>query len=234
MSSDTRLFQPPESYPEAPKDMYYTVPPTKPEPGKVVKVFPWEGRVGRPTRVFPELTSAHGHEHEREREQITASSYEDEEEIETPEMKVLAPWTPPSPSIIAEQEAAEEKPTPSFENYTHSNAWDDVPEIQQYIESIQKARETTRRSQGTSGNGTPRSSLSTPSTSSVAVQDSGLRDKETGREGNASTTITTTEAPDFLQDDWTSLTLDGFVHILQIMYLYCNFTTTMTTTTKTG
>ena len=236
MSSDTRLFQPPESYPEAPRDMYYAVPSAKPEPEKMGKVFPWEGRVGRPTRVFPELTSTHKHEHGHE--QITASSewYEEEEAANTekPEIETLASWKPPSPS----PSEREEKPTPSFENYTHSNAWDQVPEIQQYIESIQKARET-RRSQDTSGTGTP-VSLSTPSTPSVAVRGSHLRLGNLGLSSRSSssslsssnnnrdkTNTTTTEPPpDLLQDDWTSLTMDGFVRLLQFMYLYCTFTTT--------
>ena len=258
MSSDTRLFQPPESYPEAPRDMYYAVPSAKPEPEKMGKVFPWEGRVGRPTRVFPELTSTHKHEHGHE--QITASSewYEEEEAANTekPEIETLASWKPPSPS----PSEREEKPTPSFENYTHSNAWDQVPEIQQYIESIQKARETRRRSQGPSGAGTP-ISLSTPSTStpSVAGRGSNLRFGDLGllsrassaslssvsssdnkgkgseKERNTPATITTaTEPPpDLIQDEWTSLTTDGFVRLLQFMYLYCTFTT-VNTAKETG
>lgn len=254
MSSDTRLFQPPESYPEAPRDMYYAVPPTKPEPGKMVKVFPWEGRVGRPTRVFPESTSIHEHEHEHadQQEQTTASSGwqeedDEEENTEKSEIETLASWKSPSPSP-SPSIIGEERPTPSFENYTHSNAWDQVPEIQQYIESIQKARET-RRSQGTSGTGTP-VSLSIPSTPSVAVRGSHLRlgnlglssrssssslsssgynrDKggEKGRDTPTTTTLTTEPPPDLLQDDWTSLTMNGFVRLLQFMYLYCTFTTT--------
>lgn len=264
MSSDTRLFQPPESYPEAPKDMYYAVPPTKPEPEKMVKIFPWEGRVSRPTRVFPESTTTHRHEHE----QVTASSGwedEDEQNLEKSEMDTLTSWKPPSPSpspspSIIEREEIEGKPTPSFENYTRSNAWDEVPEIQQYIESIQKARETRRRSQGPSGAGTP-VSLSTPSTSvpSVAGRGSNLRFGDLGllsrassaslssvsssdnkgkgseKERNTPATITTaTEPPpDLIQDEWTSLTTDGFVRLLQFMYLYCTFTT-VNTAKETG
>lgn len=256
MSSDTRLFQPPDSYPEAPRDMYYAVPPTKPEPKKMVKVFPWEGRVGRPTRVFPEESSTHEQEQEQEHEQITASSgwqeEKEKENAENSEIQTLASWKSPSPSpppSVIEREGEEEKPTASFENYTHSNAWDQVPEIQQYIESIQKARETRRR-QGTSGTGTP-VSLSTPSTPSVAVRGSHLRlgdlallsrssssslsssgnnrDKGGEKERDTPTTttpLTTEPPPDLLQDDWTSLTMDGFVRLLQFIYLYCTFTTT--------
>ena len=216
-----------------------------------MKIFPWEGRLGKPTRVFPEeSTSTHErereHEHGHEHEQITTSSeWEEEESVENVEKSgtgTLASWKPPSPSpspSMIEREEAEEKPTPSFENYTHSNAWDEVPEIQQYIESIQKARET-RRSQGPSGAGTPVSlSLSTPSTPSVAVRGSYLRlgdlglssaslssssdDKGSEKERN----IPTTEPPqDLIQDEWTSLTTDGFVRLLQFMYLYCIFATT--------
>ena len=210
----------------------------------MVKVFPWEGKVGRPMRVFPESTSIHEHEHEHahQQEQTTASSGwqeedDEEENTEKSEIETLASWKSPSPSP-SPSIIGEERPTPSFENYTHSNAWDQVPEIQQYIESIQKARET-RRSQDTSGTGTP-VSLSTPSTPSVAVRGSHLRLGNLGLSSRSSssslsssnnnrdkTNTTTTEPPpDLLQDDWTSLTMDGFVRLLQFMYLYCTFTTT--------
>ena len=255
MSSDTRLFRPPDTYPEAPRGMYYAVPSTKPEPEKMGKVFPWEGRVGRPTRVFPESTNTSNHGHGHEHEQITASpgseEEKEEENAEKSETETLASWKPPSPSMPEEKE--EEKPTPSFENYTHSNAWDQVPEIQQYIVSIQKARDA-KRSQGPSGAGTP-ISLSTPSTStpSVAGRGSNLRfgdlgllsrassssaslssvsssdNKDEGSENERNTPANTTATeppPDLIQDEWTSLTTDGFVRLLQFMYLYCTFTTT--------
>ncbi|KAL1961333.1 hypothetical protein VTO42DRAFT_61 [Malbranchea cinnamomea] len=69
MSKDTQLFQPPKSYPEAPKNMYYEVPHKAP-PAKPPRLFPWEAHAPRPSRVFtedlldksniPESTSATG------------------------------------------------------------------------------------------------------------------------------------------------------------------------------
>ncbi|KAJ6074754.1 uncharacterized protein N7446_002531 [Penicillium canescens] len=53
MSDDTQLFQPPASYPEAPRNMYYQVPATRSAPEKPAPVFPWESHAPKPTRVFP-------------------------------------------------------------------------------------------------------------------------------------------------------------------------------------
>ena len=54
MSESEQLFEPPENYPEPPKDMWYQVPPTKPTPKAPPKMlFPWEERAPKATRVFP-------------------------------------------------------------------------------------------------------------------------------------------------------------------------------------
>ncbi|KAI9045713.1 glycogenin [Aspergillus affinis] len=124
MSENNQLFQPPVAYPEAPKNMYYDVPETKPEPEKLTQIFPWESHMPKPTRVFvnddqstlPSPSSTRI---------STESSKEDS--MTTPSLESTFTWT-------------YSEPPESWENYTRSNAWDDVPEIQRYIQSIQQAR----------------------------------------------------------------------------------------------
>ncbi|GAQ44369.1 glycosyl transferase family 8 protein [Aspergillus niger] len=122
MSQDEQLFQPPESYPEAPKNMYYEVPSTKPEPEKLAQVFPWETRAPRPTRVFPEDDQS-STTFTLPRSFIEST---EDESGPSPDSRVTS-WT-------------SEDPTESWDSYTRSNAWDEIPEIQRYIQSIQQAR----------------------------------------------------------------------------------------------
>lgn len=57
-SEDVKLFKPPTAYPDAPKDMWYEVPP-KPEPQPKPKpIFPWELNARKPTRVFPDAKTS--------------------------------------------------------------------------------------------------------------------------------------------------------------------------------
>jgi glycogenin glucosyltransferase len=56
-SGDRKLYHPPTSYPEPPKDMWYEVPSDKPQPeAKPKAIFPWEQheKQSKPTRVFAE------------------------------------------------------------------------------------------------------------------------------------------------------------------------------------
>ncbi|KAK9635644.1 glycogenin glucosyltransferase, variant 2 [Aspergillus fumigatus] len=119
MSDDQRLFQPPASYPEAPKNMWYQVPETKPEPEKITQIFPWESRAPKPTRVFLE-------------DQPSTVSTE----------SALASTREESRSSIGSRTSctAEGPSTATWETYSRSNAWDEVPEINKYIQSIQHGR----------------------------------------------------------------------------------------------
>ncbi|KAJ5408634.1 hypothetical protein N7509_002517 [Penicillium cosmopolitanum] len=125
MSEDTKLFQPPPSYPEAPKNMYYQVPTTKPTPQKMSQIFPWERHAARPTRVFPD-------------EQSPPPAAASPEQPSTPEP------TLPNPALAAIDTTPTRVPfepsAESWDSYSRSNAWDDDPSIQRYIESIQAAR----------------------------------------------------------------------------------------------
>ncbi|KAL4982426.1 hypothetical protein BDW68DRAFT_192169 [Aspergillus falconensis] len=121
MSEDHQLFQPPESYPEAPKNMYYQVPETKPEPQKLRQIFPWEANALKPTRVFAD---------DARQPKSLVSPTSVEEDSGTSKSSQPTSWTSEAPSLPGE----------SFDSYSRLNAWDEVPEIQKYIQSIQQAR----------------------------------------------------------------------------------------------
>lgn len=214
MSDDTHLFKPPSVYPEAPKDMYYQVPEKKPEPKKLNQVFPWESRAPKPTRVFLDdgqsLGSAHG-------------------KYSVPPTKDEGPVTEPYPP---------EEPTDAWENYSRSNAWDEVPEIQKYIQNIQQGRKaktqvispTRTEQESTKQAASPDTSVkltdfpSEVERPSLPVTPAPIR--------RPSVWNRTDETPAELpaaegvpnQEEWVGLTVDVFLHILQASYLYWKFT----------
>ncbi|QKX56620.1 uncharacterized protein TRUGW13939_03725 [Talaromyces rugulosus] len=126
MSDDTQLFQPPSSYPEAPKDMYYEVPARKPEPQKLAQIFPWETRAPKPSRIFAD-----------EPAQTSAPPDPETDGPSQPE--------PASPETSFQSDLALR--LSSWESYSRSNAWDEVPEIERYVEAIQRPK--TGNSSGT-------------------------------------------------------------------------------------
>lgn len=171
MSNDTRLFTPPEAYPEAPRNMYYEVPSTKPEPEKVTRVFPWEGWAPRATRVFPGLNeeglSEIGTETGAETESETmlapmpgsVSGSLSGSMVTFTDEQLTANTTTTNATTTTEQgESCKrvywniEKPTESWKKYTRSNAWDEIPGIQRYVESIENAPKG-RKKQNTSRSG---------------------------------------------------------------------------------
>ncbi|GLI78114.1 glycogenin glucosyltransferase [Penicillium ochrochloron] len=160
MSEDTALFQPPPSYPEAPKNMYYQVPPAKPEPQRVTQLFPWETHAPKPTRIFaPEQPVPQASPPEEPLPVLPGES------SSLPEILPLR--TPYEPSAE------------TWESYTRSNAWDEDPHIQRYIESIQQARRA--RTQVISGSSHPSTStrssqdLTSSSTTTISGPPSGHR-----------------------------------------------------------
>ncbi|KAJ6187613.1 hypothetical protein N7519_002521 [Penicillium mononematosum] len=120
--------------PEAPKNMWYEVP-AKPEP-KPSTVFPWERHAPKPTRVFAEEAPV---------ELVGAPVIPDEPEQPSVPSESAPPGPSPSYTRVPFEPSAE-----SWQTYTRSNAWDEDPEIQRYIETIQ-ARRT--KSQATSPGG---------------------------------------------------------------------------------
>ncbi|KAL4810716.1 hypothetical protein BDV18DRAFT_149902 [Aspergillus unguis] len=244
MSDDRQLFQPPTSYPEAPKNMYYQVPETKPEPQKLAQIFPWETHAPKPTRVFPT-------EQPQPRYQPAPSPTSTREDSQTSQP---TSWTSEVSSL----------PSESWDTYSRSNAWDEVPEIQHYIQSIQQARKA--QVQVLSGGASKK-----PTTPPTPTQQTHAATSSTTNRPGANLTIDTvsriTDFPSELerpslpvtpapihrapppeyndgdgngtkytnttlpaaqgvpnQEDWVGLTVDAFLHLLRATYLYWKFT----------
>ncbi|KAI9884616.1 MAG: hypothetical protein M1823_003603 [Watsoniomyces obsoletus] len=131
MSQDRELFQPPSSYPEPPKDLWYEVP-QKPaaaptEPRK--PIFPWELNMPKATRVFvedfvpsPSTTPLSP--------PILGS-----DEQTTPSADLMSPTTTSTAQVAA-------SPDP-WSTYSVTNAWDEIPEIEEYISHIVHRRKAS-------------------------------------------------------------------------------------------
>jgi hypothetical protein len=123
MSDETKLFNPPSKYPDPPKDMYYEVPEKAPVPPKPKSIFPWEAHARKATRVFP---------------------------VEQPELQPQPETTPgPEPAGTTSAAVIEESPPPNQDRatspmgpewQTYGNAWDDMPEIERYVQAFAQHR----------------------------------------------------------------------------------------------
>jgi glycogenin glucosyltransferase len=132
-SDSRKLFKAPHTYPEAPRDMWYKVPETKPKPAERPNpIFPWEREADRPapTRVFAE-------------DLVTPQ----------PTPAVTLPTHPFSTTHYVEDELAVQggpegvaRPNSSsfrsadqqWQSYqqTSVNAWDNIPGIENYVRAI--------------------------------------------------------------------------------------------------
>jgi glycogenin len=146
MSQETAPFVPPERYPSPPKDMWYKVPEQPPayRTEKPKSIFPWESNRPRPTRIFAD-----------------DSPQVQETEAEAPTTPTGEPWgstssdtQPSAESSLTEHSSNDTVPvtpiTPTIHvtssdpwtAFTRTNAWDEVPEIERYVDKMQKHRRT--------------------------------------------------------------------------------------------
>ncbi|KAF4582953.1 hypothetical protein GQ602_006097 [Ophiocordyceps camponoti-floridani] len=145
MSQDTEPFIPPARYPSPPKDMWYPVPEKPPAPpaASPPPIFPWEKNQPKPARAFvgqesqesqpaqiPDIQS-HGYPEAAEagpsnEKGCTTTTLDEPQSPTTPSIKVTPsnPWT----------------------SFPRLNAWDDVPEIDRYVEGLKTHRRA--KSQG--------------------------------------------------------------------------------------
>ncbi|RMZ89279.1 hypothetical protein DV736_g3498, partial [Chaetothyriales sp. CBS 134916] len=125
MSTETKLFQPPTHYPEPPKDMWYQVPDKPKESERPKQIFPWETAAPKATRVFPEprLPAV------PEPSSVAVLGLGSETLHSTSESDVSAGQPTRSPPS---------DPWAAFELRT--NAWDDLPEIESYMQRFQRPR----------------------------------------------------------------------------------------------
>ncbi|OGM44573.1 glycosyl transferase family 8 protein [Aspergillus bombycis] len=225
MSEDKELFKPPPFYPEAPKNMYYEVPSTKPEPEKLSQIFPWENQAPKPTRVFLD---------------------DDQGSVSLPS-SLLSPITPketPTLSLGYTTSWPTEKPSESWDSYTRSNAWDDVPEIQRYIQSIAPPRRAkvqviggwdgpaNRRTAGTVSGMRLTDFPSEQERPSLPVTPAPIRRTPPssyvpGDESTSGQLPIAEGVPS--QEEWVGVTVDVFLHLLRVTYLYWCFTEPVST-----
>ncbi|KAJ3577441.1 hypothetical protein NPX13_g3127 [Xylaria arbuscula] len=142
MSKSTTPFIPPQHYPSPPKNMWYEVPKEAPaapsDPPK--PIFPWETSRPKPSRVFVdnELETTQG--------PVTGSRppLEVQTSVESPGTEASPAGqkneivTPTTPTIMV-------TPSDPWTSYTRTNAWDELPEIERYIDSLQKSRKPRNR-----------------------------------------------------------------------------------------
>ncbi|OHE90662.1 glycosyl transferase family 8 [Colletotrichum orchidophilum] len=152
MSQDPAPFVPPHRYPSPPRNMWYELPKDKPTQ-KPRHLFPWEVNQPKPTRVFTTDSA--------EPEAEEPSSTPTGEHAASPmassisqapaELSLLGssttgqksePSTPATPTIKV-------SPSDPWTAFTRTNAWDEVPEIERYVEGLQKHRRG--KSQGSVG-----------------------------------------------------------------------------------
>ena len=125
---DPGPFVAPHDYPEPPKDMYYPVPDRR---ESIKPIFPWETDASQPTRVFyepyktssaaPPIQSPHPQDSS---EPTGSSTTEDPSEPSGASSSTLR--SPASPSEL--------------QSYARTNAWDDHPEIDRYLQRASQGR----------------------------------------------------------------------------------------------
>ncbi|KAK7935152.1 glycogenin glucosyltransferase [Apiospora marii] len=143
MSRDTAPFVPPERYPSPPKNMYYEIPRDRPTPHyvKPKAIFPWEINQEAPTRVFAEdaVRQEAGSSSAPTSEPPASSSSEDQTLAESlvtensPTRPKEEPATPTTPTLSVTS-------SDPWSSFTRTNAWDEVPEIERYVGTLQKHR----------------------------------------------------------------------------------------------
>ncbi|KAI4285195.1 MAG: hypothetical protein L6R38_000873 [Xanthoria sp. 2 TBL-2021] len=119
MSTDRKLFQPPSSYPEPPKNLSYQPPSTPPAAERPKMIFPWEAYQTKATRVFPDdpRPTSSGR---------TPSVTTDADS----QMETASPTTPTNQITSSEPWA----------DFRRANAWDEMPEIERYIANLPQNR----------------------------------------------------------------------------------------------
>ncbi|KAK8153669.1 nucleotide-diphospho-sugar transferase [Phyllosticta citrichinensis] len=137
-SENRELFQPPASYPEPPRDMYYELPKSKPKTQDAPKpIFPWEQERERPkpSRVFVEDSLP---------PQASPAAQAEEQEFSKGLANVQSPEH--SSSSSSGSPPLVEDPWQAFGQ--NLNAWDSVPGIDKYVRSVMGTQ--GRRSKPTS------------------------------------------------------------------------------------
>ncbi|RYC62688.1 hypothetical protein CHU98_g3528 [Xylaria longipes] len=150
MSKSTDPFIAPRHYPSPPKDMWYEVPKEVPShPSEPLKpIFPWETNRPKPSRIFVDEAFRISQDTGTRNPNAPFSEQQPVHEAE--------PTVESSMTETATVEGQSEPVTPTtptiqisladpWTSYTRSNAWDDVPEIERYVDSMQRHRRSRSR-----------------------------------------------------------------------------------------
>jgi hypothetical protein len=137
MSEETKLFTPPTKYPDPPKDMYYEVPEKAPAPPKPKQIFPWESHTRKATRVFPAEPPEPQPQPEPELEPAAATTT-----ITTAAAAAATTTTDTTAPAKEPLPPDQERPTSpiAIEWQTYGNAWDEMPEIERYVQAFAQHR----------------------------------------------------------------------------------------------
>lgn len=123
MSNDASQFRAPSSYPEPPTGMWYNVP-SGPKYQRPAPIFPWEKDAPEPSRVFAEDYVDNTVPAPKSPDSAVATSEETNDPVTL--------TTPTTQSTDADD---------PWQNYSQSNAWDNVPEIEKYVGNLTKKRQ---------------------------------------------------------------------------------------------
>ncbi|KAF5564060.1 glycogenin-2 beta [Fusarium napiforme] len=160
MSRDAAPFIPPERYPSPPKNMWYEVPKERPAPRSkpAPEIFPWERNRPRPTRSFigePEPPAP-------EPEPTPGESSSDPSTGSTTQLSVTTEGLTESSEVTAWGSGAKNEsntstpivqitPSDPWTSYTRTNAWDEVPEIERYVDRLHGGHRRGKSSTSTIG-----------------------------------------------------------------------------------
>lgn len=147
MSQEATPFVAPERYPSPPRDMWYEVPKERPAPPSEPPkpIFPWEEHRSPPSRVFPDDVHRQQESSVDESQTPTGVPWSDAAGQPSTESSIVTdastvepksePDTPTTPTIRI-------TPSDPWTSFTLTNAWDDDPQIERYVDKIQKHRRT--------------------------------------------------------------------------------------------
>jgi hypothetical protein len=238
--------------------MYYEVPTTKPEPHRLAPIFPWEARASKPTRVFAEEheTSVPSIsviiENERHPEQSLhieqTSHFEHTEHIEhiehienvkhteqTQIQQIQQPEKPEQPpkgtATTFEYTTPNFIPAESWETFSRGNAWDDVPEITNYVDAIQQRSKNVNGRGGKAGGAKRPGSLKITDfptevdRPSLPVTPAPMRRSFwEGQDGQQESSEFPAAEGVPSQGDWVGVTTDAFLQLLIAIYSYWKLT----------
>ncbi|KAI5458402.1 hypothetical protein BGZ63DRAFT_426806 [Mariannaea sp. PMI_226] len=144
MSKDTAPFVPPARYPSPPRNMWYEVPKEPPAPASQPppEIFPWERHRPPPLRSFVEQSPEQPEQPDQSTQPPEPLAHELSEHL-AEELSVLGSVTtdtksePSTPTTLTTLKTA---PVDPWSSFPRVNAWDEVPEIERYVEGLQGHR----------------------------------------------------------------------------------------------